>query len=283
MNPSSYIVLKTLLNTSSSYEKLIGYLSTKEQERLNKISIDKPFDLSQFDTTNILNEVHYSWFIPTLESIEAVQDRLILMSSLSPTLQEKLKPSLQIKQDIIDLSDGAKEYARLILLSSLIGEEDTLLPAAYLPPSRMNFLLTLNKQELMQLVDFLGLYDLAADIKKIVDTKAIRSISSCLTPKQKTFLSGIRTYQDPSSFPSMLKEWDKKKETFHKLLHKKGLNRLAIALCTSHPDLLWYVSHFLDKGRGSTLLKLTKKKANNKTITMIRSHILDIIQLMRKS
>src|SRR5690606_11886353 len=114
MHPSSHIVLKALLNTSPLKEGLVKYLPSSDLEIFHKISLDKPFDLAQFDTTNILNKIHYSWFVPTLNSVEAPHDRLILLSALSSSLQKRLKSSLNIETESAPLSDASREYIQLI-------------------------------------------------------------------------------------------------------------------------------------------------------------------------
>ncbi len=58
-----------------------------------------------------------------------------------------------------------------------------------------------------------------------------------------------------------LDKWEGSREAFRHLLHRRGLARLGAALSGQDPDLVWYVCHQLDIGRGNTLFKLCLKES----------------------
>ncbi|MGD2169657.1 MAG: hypothetical protein PVI40_05410 [Chlamydiota bacterium] len=283
MKPSSIIVLKTLLNKATNSKKLLEFLPDNEKKEILDLDQTAFFSVDDFNIERILNNVHYSWLYATLFSLEDSSDAHILMSALSFSIQDKLKKALEISHKPVELSQFAKHYCLLVFLGSLLGEADTLLPKNYLPFSEMNILLELSKVELIKLIDFLALFDVAVDLKKMVDTKSIKLINSSLSSEQKQFLKKISSYQEPYSFAPLLSEWDKTEEQFHKILHKRGLNRLGFALCLSHPDLIWYITHFLDSGRGNSLIKFSEKKISAKVVHHIRAQVLEIINFIRKS
>ena len=120
----------------------------------------------------------------------------------------------------------------------------------------------MEKKRLIQLIDFLSLYDLFCEIRQVVDTKMLNNIYSCLTKEERKFLKVASHHKEP--YPPArfhLENWDGSKQMLRKMLHKLGLARLGSALSGAYPDLIWHISHRLDRGRGKALEKLVLKKA----------------------
>jgi len=260
MKSSSYIILNAQLQTLSSDHALHlrSFLPSEMQQELNKHPSDvSGISTDAFSDNFIINYVHYSWFLPTLKMYEPNEIALFLAVLPSQT-REHLSNHLKSKE-VADLKTPAKSFLELILQVSLIGEEVTILPPKYLPSSPLNILADLEKNDLIRLISHLALYDLAKEIKQIVDPELLKQIDQALQTSEKKYLKKILKREENIPYQKMnLKGLSQ--ESFRNQLHKRGLARLAAALTGQHDDLIWYVTHRLDIGRGNALMKAIDKK-----------------------
>ncbi len=174
---------------------------------------------------------------------------------------KNLAKELLISSDWEELTEVATGYLRHVLIQSLLGPEDRLLPPEYIPDSPLKPLARLSKKELTRIIDFLSLYDLAADLRQIVETKILKKIYSLLSEEEKQFLKTAMAYKEHLVLARMgLDRWDGSEESFRTLLHRRGLSRLAAALSGQDPDLIWTICHQLDIGRGNALFKQCTKE-----------------------
>lgn len=227
-----------------------------------------------FANGNMLEKVHWSWFLPTLKTYTEEEQQLFL-SVLSHTSAKNLAKALNVPFARQEITEIARLFLRQILLQSLLGPKDSLLPIDYLPITSLTPMLQLSKKELIRLIDFLSLYDLADEQKRIVETKILKKIYSFLSEEERKFLKNILAHQEP--FPSQrmgLDRWDGTEESFRTLLHRRGLMRLGAALSGQDPDFIWYVCHQLDIGRGNALFKLCAKEA----IPVVSSVVIEQIE-----
>lgn len=204
---------------------------------------------------SLFDRVHWSWFLPILKDCPPEEQNLFL-SALPSLKRESLKKELGISRPTENLKEKAKSFLVQTLTEKILKETKALLPMSFLPPSPLNVLLNSSKRELIRLIDFLSLFDLAAELRQIVDTKTLKKIYSFLSASEKKFLKHAAA-ATPSFSAMRLKfeGWDGSKESFRHLLHKRGLARLGGALSAQSPDLSWYLCHQLDIGRGSALAK----------------------------
>jgi len=279
MRKSSYIVLKSILNASQSFERLAPFLDEELLNKLASLEAPKAFSYKHFFSENTLNNVHYSWLIPTLKNLK--EDLSFCLASLPEKMRLKLNRQFNVENYPSEITQNAKEYIHLIFLNSLLGDEDIILPIQYLEHSPINVLASKTKKTLIQIIDYLALFDLAKEIRKILNTSTIKRIYSFLSEPEKTFLKRTQSLNDPVSFSSLLEKWDGTEESFRKILHKKGLYRFGLALCGAHSDLIWYVCHLLDIGRGASLMKMCEKKVNPVISSTIQSHILEILDMLK--
>ena len=252
MNERERIVLKAFLHKCAPEKRaaLERFLPSEEREKLQVL----PECTGEGFSNDVLEQVHWSWFLPTLKTFSEREQQLFL-ASLGKVTAKALAKALEIGERAESITEVAKVYLRSQLLSSLVGPNERILPVAYLPPSSLNKLLQLSKKELIQLIDRLSLFDLAAELKHIVDTKLLKRISHCLSSEQIAALKAIPPPKEP--LPRMgLDHWDGSEETLRSLLHRRGLARLGLALSGQDPDLIWTLCHLLDIGRGGTLFKL---------------------------
>ncbi len=265
------MVLNGFLSHCSPEKKknLERFLPESERLRLEELpTLAKKPSFEGFSNGHILEQVHWSWFLPTLKTYPEREQKFFLSALASQASQtaQNLARSLEIsppssKEDK-EVKEAARAYLRQILIDSLLGPHDRLIPIEYLPLSPLNSLLTLSKKELTRLIDFLSLYDLAAELRQIVETKMLKKIYSILTEDERLFLKKAMSHKETFSLPRIgLERWDGSEESFRSLLHRRGLARFGTALSGQDPDFIWYVCHHLDIGRGNALFKLCSKEA----------------------
>lgn len=261
MTSASLFVLKSWICRNSDAKKtaLLGMLCPSLQNKLEALeesAVEKRFELS-------LDKIHWSWFVPTLQSYSQTEQALFL-GALDPTITKKLSSQLQIERKE-DLSSFAALFFQNTLFSHVVGLKKELIPPSSLPYSPLNPLLDLSKPALIERINRLSLFGLGQSLKQIVDPKSLKTLESTLNEEEKELIQ--KTLVEKYPFPKLeWEKWDGSKEAFRVLLHKRGLTLFGIALSKEHPDLIWYLCHLLDIGRGSFLFKQVEQEVSKELI-----------------
>ncbi len=268
MRKPSQWVLKAILNRCPENRRaaLEHYLPEAERIQLQAMPFFKVEMKAEAEEPQILDKIHWSWFLPCLKSYAPQEQRLfltVLPESFRKNLSHEIGlPPLPAKE----LGSLAKRFFTQTLLDHIASPIQHILPIDFLPPSPLTPLLHLTKKKLIHLVDFLSLFDLAAELRQIVETKILKKIYSFLSEKEREFLKQTAASNLP--FPSTrlkFEGWDGTGESFRTLLHKRGLARLGAALSAQLPDFCWYICHRLDIGRGTVLSKLCLSEVSRET------------------
>lgn len=200
---------------------------------------------------------HYSWIYKLLEPFDPIQ-RSAIMVLFNERQQKEVARLFNQPPRIQKLTPIALKFYKYYFYPKL--NWDSVLPREYLPENPYNYLLTLKKEELVKALDFLGLYDLAHEMKRIVANKVLKDIYACLDKEQQMFLRQCMHAKDNVMTPNLhLESWNGDKKVLIQLLHRRGISRMALALSGAHPDLIWHLAHILDTGRGQLLQKTTQK------------------------
>lgn len=254
MKLKSCVFLKVLLShyhqginaallSSLPQEESAMVLNQHIQNPNPKISLRSPED--------ILKPIHYSWLAPLIQQLPASLQSTAV-GSLSPEQMTGLQQMLHITEPLHAVTSIAKTYLARMVCNKAIDSD--LLPIEYLPPSEMKALAQCSKKQLVDLIDFLGLYDLADEVRRMLNTAKLKNIYLCLTPKELQFLRMCLHQKEKLVIPQMgLEQWNGEQKELHKLIHQKGLFRLGKALCGEHPDLFWHITHVLDTGRAAVI------------------------------
>lgn len=274
------MVLKAFLSRCPPEKSraLERFLPEAERHLLEKLPpFAQEVTVDGFDNGNMLEKVHWSWFLPTLKTYPE-SERKLFLSSLSSFAAKNLAKALKISTYNEEMTEVARAFLRQILLQSLIGPEDRLLPMDYLPPSPLTPLLLLSKKDLIKLIDSLSIYDLAAELRQIVETKILKKIYSFLSEEERKLLKSVSAQKEQFTLTRMgLDRWDGTEESFRTLLHRRGLTRLGAALSGQDPDFNWYICHQLDIGRGNALFKLCAKEATHGVSDAIQKQIVELL------
>lgn len=283
MKGSSLIVLSCFLKTfsQSKITQLIDPLSLQVKKELEAVFHPTiAIDSSKFLERSILNYVHYSWYIPLMKSFSK-KDLSLLLNSFNSPNKESLEKHLGEKASDT-ASPLAVDYFQKILFDKVLDPKNVdLLPLEYLPTTDLSELLFLSKNDLVSLIDYLALFDLATQLPKIVNPLILKKISSILSTDKKKFLKKLSFYKEPFSMPlfNFSSAADSKEITF--ALHKRGLNRFAKALCNENEIFTWYICHRLDIGRGSILSKFCKDKVQKEISKTITFNIIELLPIIK--
>lgn len=223
---------------------------------------------------NALKPIHYSWISEALKQLPKPLYPIAL-SSLTPTQMEGLR-----FKNPVPVSSTIQSFIQEQLFDLLHFKEH--LPRDYLPKTELTPLLNWNKRQILNLIDFLGLHDLAFEVRHIVNRNHLKNIYKCLTPKefyylkvclhQKNKIVSPKLGLDPAHLdPKMLK----------KALHKRGLSRLGRALYGQPADLVWHLAHQLDTGRGHILLKDYKSEPLPKITPALKQQVINLINFLK--
>lgn len=285
MHLSSYVVLKSLLHTMPSLlDYALKIFSEKKQAHLQDLPIfEKTIEIDQFDLSDLLSSVHYSWFLPILDKVKT-EDSACFLSALQEDQKAKVKKNLKGQKEGSDISSLATAFLQRILLSRLLEDCPALLPKAYLPDMPLSPLLALSKKKLIELIHLLALFDLSKEYNKIIDKKTIQKLNSFLSGEEKLFLQKKRHYQDPfSTKPLGLSNFNGDWLSLKAVLHKRGLQRLAKGLSFHYFDFIWHLAHTLDIGRGQVILDAAKysKPESLKVANSCISNILEVLPLIK--
>ncbi len=282
MNTTSYIVFKNLLERRSK-STFLRYLSPSEQEKLQTVPSSKrdPFD-HPYSIEERLQGIHYSWLITFLEPF-AESDKELILASLDESQAERLKKHFEMKDPSLPLKENAKSYLTKAVYEWLISDQKEFLPIEFLPEHPLNPLLNLTKGELQTLVDYLGLHDLAIELKHVIKAKLIKKVQKILTTGERDYLKKQIKVKQPLSFARLnLDGWNGDGEKLKAILHHRGFNRLAKALFGCHPSLLWHICHRLDTGRTKILRKFFTDINNDEAHNALINQTLELIPIVQK-
>lgn len=225
------------------------------------------------DPVQVIEKIHYSWLLKPLQSLP--EGMLPYAIAALPTAQGN-NLSKMIDKPLKTIPLPAKfRFFFCNQLASLL-DIDKILPLDYLPKTPLSMLADYSKNQLVELIDFLGLFDLAVDVRQIVDKKQLKLVYDCLSKKKQVFLRGALHQIDklnPAKIGVESMFGDCKK--LDTQIHRRGLIRLATGLSSQHPDLLWYISHILDTGRSNILAKYMKTNENPTLIAAMSAQIVN--------
>ncbi len=282
MQAKSWLILKVLMNRYHEGDEntfLEGMNQEGQQMLLDQKVVSKEVIPAFSNYRGWISKIHYSWIIPKLSKLS--KDKANLLISLFPEpLSSKLKEALKVSSPQLDVPEKFRDYLFHQLYPAL--EMDEVKPIEYLATCQLTPLLTLKKGEMVDLIDFLGVYDLAEEVKRIIDKKKLSQIYETLTPKKHEFLRQCVHLRDKLSTPKMnLEHWDGNHDKLNKVLYERGLARLGYALSGNEPDFIWYIVHMLDTGRGTDLMKRINNSEATGVTNFVTIQVLNTIKFLK--
>lgn len=282
MNLASLIACKGFLNRCppEHQQRLYQLLSRKEQLEIQQLPHLSPFERERL-YSDLLDQIHPSWLAPYLRTLSEHEIRLFV-SALNESQKKGLSKLLRIEDHLPELTSLAKQSFRSVLRAQLVANQ-TLAPLPFLPEHRLNFLLKEDSETLTKMVHFLGLHDLAVEMRQIIATQALKKIYNSLSQKEGDYLNRLLLHREPLVFKRLfLNHWDGSKEGLKKAIEERGLHRLAHALYFASKSLVWYLSRKLDMYQGSSLLKYEEKPTHERAEGLLADQIQKILSFLKE-
>ena len=283
MDEKSALMLGLLVNryhqkSPEKFLKSIPSAFTKEVS-LGDLPHDQPA-LCLEHPRHKIEVLHYSWLIPYFKKTYPS-----LMNALLTVLTEKQRKGvvkiLKISYQEQTIAQPVQNFLMHDLIKKL--EVGPILPRSCLPQTSLTLLSSFTKDQILELVDYLGVYDLTEEVKRILDKKYLKNIYNCLHPLKLKFLRQC-LHQKTRIISSRLglQHWEGKCEELQAILHRRGLLRLAKALSGQHPDLIWYVTHILDTGRSQIIYNQVQIKENPSVTAGLIQQVQTVLNFIHK-
>lgn len=274
--PQETSMLKFLIGRSSHPENVLRFFSKKSAKTLSELPSCHSTSTRFLTATGWLKSIHYSWFHPIFETYPKAHQSLffsLLTSEQLEGLQRMLKTT--------EMPKTAPPFL-IPYLSSQLKEEfldEGILPEELLPVSELILLLDLDRTQLLETIDLLGIHDLATELKQIVDRDLLGKIYQALSKKQLQFLHYSSKLPSRWVSPKMgLAGWDGTKKSLNLLTHQRGLIRMARAIFQEHPSFIWHLLHRLDTGRAHVIQKVLNERQELSLTGYFKSQVLHIAQ-----
>lgn len=195
-----------------------------------------------------LATIHPSWIsVAIKECPPVIQSQLLAW--LPSSLVQELLPLLP---GISPASQRCSNFGAFYLLDILSKKirPPGITEEIFLPPSPFNAILYYSGATKMTLINCLGLFTIAKELRNIVDKVIIDRVHKLLSPTEQLFLTYCQSHpMKHLETTNFLASWDQE-DDFRKFIHKKGLEFLAIALAKEDASFFWYFLRRLDIGRG---------------------------------
>jgi hypothetical protein len=282
---TSWIVFNAFLHKCPPEKRgqLVGCLSEKQRKNIgesNAINGNPTQGIQPMEIT--LDQIHYTWFAPYLRTL-GMREIPLFLAALSEAQATGLKKALLFSGAMPSLRKMAKKFLRTTLFQEVTSDQTDLLPLECLPKSPLNVLLDLGIGDLNTLIDYLGLHDLAVEVKQIIETAKLKKIYNALSQEEQNYLKILLQSREPVAFSRMgLANWKGDAESLKTLLRQRGINRLAKALYGQNPSLIWYLAHKMDTDRAILLQKLCAPLENAAATKLLISQILELLSYTAK-
>lgn len=268
-------MLKGLLNGSGRSEELLQFLPRVQQEAIQALPPLKEFNpMTLLSVEEWSKPIHFSWFSHTIKDYPPAAQALFL-GVLPPPQMKGVQVMLSLQSPPKPITPFLRPFILDLLRKNM--QEGDLVSEQYLPHSSLNCLLQIERKHLIETADFLGLYDLAADLRQVVDKELLGKIYRALKPQQLHFLHYCS--KQPIKWVSAklgLQAWDGSKAQLNHLLHYRGLIRLAKAICQEDSSFKWHLLHHLDTGRAKIIQKELYQKQDPALVTYFKNQVLHI-------
>jgi hypothetical protein len=284
MKTSTQIVLKSLLSRSTHAEQmtLSHFLAPSIQESIEALPPPSGDPLhDSISEADILKSVHASWISPFLRTLPEKEISLFL-AALGPQ-SAHLRKELLYTGDLPSLTPFATSFLQKTLLDFLTSDLEELLPPPFLPDSSLNILLKLGEEKCSLLLKFLGLHDLAIEVRQIIEKQKLKQIYDVLHPAELTYFKILLQSPEPVTFaPMQLAHWSGDQEKLKSLIVQRGANRLGKALYGQNPSFTWYFLHKLNMEEAHLVQKLCAPLENRRAAQALISQILEFISYIRE-
>ncbi|NGX30877.1 MAG: hypothetical protein K940chlam8_00231 [Chlamydiae bacterium] len=255
------------------------FLDNGMQEKL-KNTKDISFNINAFVRPSIFyfDTVHYSWFLEMFQS-KSKEYIAFFIAHLPKRISYKIAKHFEIETPEAVKNPFLKKIMQKYCIEKSINF--SILPKELLELNPLSKLLECTKDKLEYIFNLLGLYDLANELKEVVDKNAILTIQTSLNAQEKHFLNQMISQKSFWALPKQgLSKW--MQSDIHHQLQKNGLVRVALALSGMQKDFIQHLCYKIDTGRASIIQKLVKEEAIVPATKICQNQILELFNLIEK-
>lgn len=283
MEPKGWILFNILINRyhPRDTKQFVGQLPPEVVQELQKHHINSQ-DASAVvrDPSERLSHIHASWLAPAIEKLPQPL-RPLLLAALPSAQQRGLARVLSLPLPKMTPSKPIKRF--LLHQLSLQIFPDHLMPASYLSENQLAPLLALTKIQLVHLIDFMGLRDLAEAVRPIVDKRILQAVQGALTTTELQLLNSHLQHRERLKVSKLdLSGWNGQRDSLRLMFHQRGLLRLAKALSGQSKDFIWHVLHTLDSRRAAFIEKALADTAIPGVTPLLIQQILSLMAFLKK-
>lgn len=282
MHANGWIMLRTLLNRFHK-DSTDAFLRRFPIETVkNILKQDVPTNATVENLllpVESIGKIHYSWLLPAIQNFPPA----LRQCSLSALPKEQAVKIAQILKEPIPKSVLILPIRQYFLqtLYNLVTKR-VVLPPNFLPKTILSPLLQLKKPELLEMIDFLGIYDLAEEIRHLIDKKQLAALHACLSSRQRQFLSiSLKQKEKVATSKLELERWDGSSKNLDAILHRRGLIRIAKALHGQHADMIWHLTHTIDTGRAAIILQYLSTETTPILTNILIQQVINVMKFLK--
>ena len=236
------------------------------------LSLQSHDNLTQSCNSLDMRLIHTSWFAQLLRSFTKSEISLFM-----PLFSEKqrlyLQDALLWNESIVPLTPCAMRFMEQELYKRLIQDIPDLLPVEAIAHSLLLPLLSLSYEALQEVISYLGLRDLAIDLRHIIDKTKLSKIYAQLSPEKQTFLARLLQKKEPLIFTKMDLT---KPEALLTQISKRGMNRLAKACYKEHQHFQLHLIHRMSDADALLFSSLCKPLSAQQAHEVLINQVLEI-------
>lgn len=262
-------------HTPEEAATLLEYLAEEERQQFLSLSPSQEDAATPFPSLDEgLKGIHFSWLDPFLRTLTETEIRLFL-GGLEEEQVQGLKQRLLFSDTITPTPFWGKRFIHFTLFKQIAPAD--LLPLSCLPEHPLNCLLEFSEVQLLSLAHLLSMHDLSNEVRQVIDTVKLKKIHGVLSRAQQGYLKALSHKKEPIAFKKLgLASWDGNENALLTLLRQRGLNRIAKALFSAHPSLLWYISRRLDSQDGHVLEQLCTSLSHPDAAAILCTQVSDL-------
>jgi len=263
----SSLALKKMINSLSDQRQsaLLSILTPTQLIKYEKSPKLASSPLNNLSLEHLCAKIHPSYFIETLKLYSDI-DRRFYLSSLSEKSQNYLTNYFKDPLQPYTLNPSLQKFTLEMLFTKAFKIDNRPTPLSFLPEEPLLFLANASYDQLKTLCDALGLFDVVAELKKVIRSSTLKNIENSLTPDDLTFIQQIQNYRPNPLFQEIgLNNFAGDHALFKNIIFLRGLNRLSIALANSSDPLIWYILHTFSINEAEQFKSLKFKIKENTT------------------
>lgn len=237
--------------------------------------------LAPLPAQDVLEKFDPSWAAALLRSLPQEEMRCLL-ACFSETSEQLLRRRLKAAFPLPALSPLATRYMTAWMVQQLSPPEG-IMPIQLFAASPLYSLWEEPLERLHKLPWILGMRDVAAEAKKLIDNAKRRQLQGALSKELEEAL-GFFSYQMEMVLfrPIELSAWNGDREALEKVILQRGCNRLAKALTLEPSALVWHITRRFPVEVTHSLEKLYQPRPSEAVAATLRSQTLEALHWLHR-